>query len=101
MAEFAEVAGLSPHTLSRWRHRLAQQEDPPRGDQRADFARTAVAVGGHRLVEVSVAEGRSSSSDQRFCQAFIIQLAEDRRIEVGTGFDAAELRRLVEVLETC
>jgi hypothetical protein len=30
VAEFAEVAGLSPDTLSRWRHRLAQQEDRKR-----------------------------------------------------------------------
>jgi hypothetical protein len=65
------------------------------------LAGAAPEISRHRLVEVRVAEGRTPSSAPRSSQGFIVQLAKGRRIEVVAGFDAAELGRLVQVLETC
>ena len=105
LAEFAEVAAISATSLSRWRRRLAQDggasSTSTSDDQRPVLAGAAPEARRHRLVEVRVAEGRTPSSPQRSSQAFIVQLAKQRRIEVVAGFDAAELGRLVEVLETC
>ena len=103
LAEFAEVAAISATSLSRWRRRLGQGSTPTSSsdDQRPVLAGAAPEARRHRLVEVRVAEGRTPSSTQRSSQTFIVQLAKERRIEVVAGFDAAELGRLVEVLETC
>jgi len=103
LAEFAEVAAISATSLSRWRRRLGQGSAPTSTSdhQRPVLAGAAPEARRHRLVEVRVAEGRTPSSPQRSSQAFIVQLATQRRIEVVAGFDAAELGRLVEVLETC
>jgi hypothetical protein len=49
-----------------------------------------------RLVAVEVLPGIATS---KISSALCVELANGRRIEVGSGFDAAALKRLLSVLE--
>jgi transposase-like protein len=74
--EFAGGAGLDAKRLYRWRRRLRDA--------------------GHSLfVEVTA---RAPSAQGR-TDGFEVELDNGRRVRVPVGFDAGELRRLVEALE--
>ena len=97
LSEFAEVLGISPRTLARWRQRLA-------GEAEATGAASSTPLPEampHRLVEVRPALDSSTRSTPGSLGTITIRLAGERRIEVEPGFDAAELQRLVRVLEAC
>jgi hypothetical protein len=70
-----------------WRRRLGEQ--PPSSEIPA------------RLVEVSVTRP-ASASFAAAAGAMVVRLCSGRRsIDVPTGFDDAELRRLVTAIESC
>ena len=54
---------------------------------------------GGALVAVELAPARRSQIDQASGSCLAVVLSAGRRIEVGAGFDAATLARLVTVLE--
>lgn len=74
--EFAARTGLDPKRLYRWRRRLREAE-------RSLF------------VEVTA---KPTSAPVR-AGVFVVELGNGRTVRVPVGFDAAELRRLVEALE--
>jgi hypothetical protein len=73
---FAASAGLDAKRLYRWRRRLQDAERPAFVEITAPVA--PMPVGG---------------------VSFEVLLGERRRVRVAAGFDADELRRLVEALE--
>ena len=77
--EFCRREGLSLATLARYRKRRAQGE----------------AVAGNRWVAVEVSGGGPAPEGG----GLTLALPGGRRIEVGRGFDAATLARLLSVLE--
>jgi len=108
LAEFAEVAGVSQQTLVRWRHRLGPGSPVAASEPGIPPSQSADAdpVAPHRLVEVRLAgavpaaAGPAADSEQGVPR-FLLRLGGQRAIEVGGGFDANELRRLVAVVEGC
>lgn len=83
VADYAAQIGVSVPTLYQWRRRL---ESPTRADR-----------DGAKLVEVTVARQAPSG-----CDGMVVRVCDGRRsIEVPGGFDCEDLRRLVEVLESC
>jgi hypothetical protein len=83
--EFCAAHGLSVHTLDAWRRRIvgSRQEIVP-----VEIVEDRVA---RRVLKRM---GRMEPSAQ-----FRVVLAAGLRIEVEPGFDAAELRRLIAVLD--
>lgn len=83
VADYAERIGVSVPTLYQWRRRL---ESP-----------TASDAAGAKLVEVTVTRPAASG-----CDGMVVRVCDGRRsIEVPSGFDGDDLRRLVAVLESC
>lgn len=84
VTDFAATAGVSPWTLYEWRRRLA-----------------GARGGGHdatpRLVEVSVVPSPPPS----MATGIGVHLRSGHRLDVRSGFDDHELRRLIGVLESC
>jgi transposase-like protein len=87
VAEYAEEIGVTPATLYSWRRRLESAPSPkPRRE----------APG---LVRVQVRHGAELSAAR--AEALVVRVGRSRSIEVPAGFDADELARVIEVLETC
>jgi transposase-like protein len=86
LRSYALQHGISPWTLYGWRRRLANP-----------VAQAADAAAPPRLVELALAPpGEAHRED------LVVRVCADRRsIAVPRGFDPVELRRLVEVLESC
>ena len=78
---FCAGRGLSVTALDKYRRRLCR----------------ATQTGEGRLVPVEVLAGRSAAASSG--SALWVELANGRRIGVGSGFDAAALRLLLQVLE--
>ena len=78
--EFCAARGLAVHTLDAWRRRVAQSQ----GDE--------------KIVPVEIVADRGRPASEAWSGQFRIVLAAGHRIEVEPGFDAAELRRLIAVL---
>lgn len=87
VAEYAVEIGVTASTLYGWRRRLKDRE--------AGAGRPASPFG---LVEVEVSDGRDEGET---AASLAVRLGGNRRVEVPRGFDAADLRRLVTVLESC
>ena len=83
-SEFCRSRGLSRTTL--YRHLIRQHIHAP-----AVSANT-------QLVAVELAPAKRSVANNR-CGGLAVVFASGRRIEVGEGFDADTLERLVSVLE--
>jgi hypothetical protein len=83
--EFCRSRALAVSTLDRYlrKHR--------RGEERNSQA------AGAGLVPVEVLSGRSAAASSR--SALWLELPNGWRVEVGSGFEAAALRRLLQVLE--
>jgi hypothetical protein len=82
---FCQERGLSLSTLARYRRRREQ---------------TAVdAAGGKRWLAVEVSSSAAVASGER-ASGLTVVLPGGRRIEVGCGFDADTLKRLVAVVES-
>ena len=83
VTEFAARTGISAWSLYQWRRRLSRA-----GSRRGEQA--------PRLVEVAVVqEERSRARHLR------VRLRSGHRVDVPAGFNDAELRRLLGVLESC
>lgn len=80
--EFCAARGLAVHTLDAWRRRVAQ------------------AGTGEKIVPVEIVEDRGRRANEAWNGQFRIVLAEGLRIEIDRGFDGAELRRLIAVLNS-
>lgn len=79
VTEFAEEVGVSAATLYSWRRRL--RDDP--------------GLPGARLVQVAVSETSHGGG------TLILRVGEEYEVELGAGFDADTLRRLLAVLDRC
>jgi len=83
VTDFAARAGVSAWTLYEWRRRLSraadQHEAPP-----------------PRLVEVAVVQETPGASSR-----LSVHLRNGHRVDVPSGFDTADLHRLIGVLESC
>ena len=82
---FAEREGLKAGSLSFWKWKLGQD----RGGKSA----------GRQASPVSFVELRAEPAAGSSVQPFEVELRSGRRVRVAAGFDAAELARLVVVLE--
>jgi len=82
---FAAREGLKAGSLSFWKWKLGQEHG------RSDGAEATAPVS---FVEVRAEAGVASPG-----QPFEVELRSGRRVRVAAGFDAAELARLVVVLE--
>ena len=80
VAAFARERGLSAWTLYDWRRRLGEQAVP---QEKPEFVQVMVAPSASRASTIAV------------------ELEAGMRVHVPAGFDAAELRRLLEVLASC
>jgi len=87
VSEYANEIGVTASTLYQWRRRLAQGK----ADRQAGSP--------FGLVEVAIDDARVAA--RVGSGPMIVCLASSHRIEVPRGFDDAELRRLVTVLESC
>jgi hypothetical protein len=85
--EFCAARGLSVHALDVWRRRMAQpglrEEIVP------------VEIVADRAVSASTMPAAGVTRIGQFC----VMLPQGVSIEVGPGFDASELRRLVAALD--
>lgn len=93
VADFAARIGVNPVTLYAWRRRLAGAASRKRS------RRTAAG-----LVQVRVvADDQPERPAQPATAAapLVVRVGRSRGIEVPAGFDAAELARLIGVLESC
>ncbi len=86
--EYCRQHGLSLSTLNR--HRQGTSEG-----RRITPRPVSQALPTVSLIPVDVVDGSHKSP----CMALYVELAGDRRIGVGAGFDAETLRRLIAVLE--
>jgi hypothetical protein len=101
-AEFAAELGINARTLIYWKYILGKEARgerrvwPSRKARRRRKARTVVretpATSG---VAAGLIEVHAAESDERF----ELELSAGRRLRVPRSFNAAELRRLLEVLE--
>jgi hypothetical protein len=85
LRQFAAREGLKAGSLSFWKWKLGQ-EHVQRG-------------AAERPRPVSFIELRAEPAVARPAQPFEVELRSGRRVRVAAGFDAAELARLVVVLE--
>jgi hypothetical protein len=81
---FAAREGLKAGSLSFWKWKLVQGQD----------RKGLVSARSVEFLEL-----RAESERPTAAQPFEVELRSGRRVRVGAGFDAAELARLVVVLE--
>lgn len=85
VAEYADEIGVTPTTLYNWRRRLESRPPGPQGE-----AAGLVRVQMCRNVDQAVTPA-----------ALVVRVGNDRAVEIPPGFDAENLVRVIEVLETC
>ena len=83
--EFCAAHGLSVHTLDAWRRRIA------------GYCEEIVPL--EVVEDGSARQGLMRAGSIEPSRQFRVVLADGLRIEVEPGFDAAELRRLIAVLD--
>ena len=86
-SEFCRVHGLALSTLGR---HLKKQSSAQSGSD---------GVGSSRLVAVEVAATQAQASTGKRTDVLTVLLFNGRKVEVGCGFEAETLARLVTVLE--
>ena len=101
-AEFAAEFGINPRTLTYWKWVFEREA---RGEKRVwsrkrskatpEQPGASVASPSAQLVSSGFVEVHAVPQDGRF----ELELGAGRRVRVPASFDAAELRRLLEVLE--
>ncbi len=91
--EFAAKSGVAATTLSWWKHELGHRD-------RLRAGRNGVSLIPVNVVGAPLDRSRSKEPDPTRPE-FVVRLRSGREVRVRQGFDAAELARLVEVLEAC
>lgn len=86
VAEYAAEVGVTSATLYNWRRRLGSKRRRHRGEG-AGLVRVHVKADVHR--------------PDAAAKALVIRVGGGRSIDVPPGFDAGELARVLEVLESC
>jgi hypothetical protein len=86
--EFSAAQGLSVHTLDAWRRRMAQSAD------REEIVPVEI------VADRAARQGSMRAASMERSGQFRVVLADGLRIEVESGFDAAELRRLIAALDS-
>jgi transposase-like protein len=89
-SEFCRIHGMALSTLAR---HLEKQS----GGQR--LSANDAATGESRLITVELSAMPASAATGKQHSALAVLLSNGRRVEVGSGFDAATLAELVSVLE--
>jgi len=87
---FCMQHGFSVASLDKYRRRCALKRKPEQPESSANRVLPVEFV-------ASIALAQASAVDS--CSTLWVELANGRRIEVGDGFDASTLERLVAVLE--
>jgi hypothetical protein len=102
-AEFAAEVGINPRTLTYWKWILGKEArgekreySRPRG--RKSRVRRAIDAGA-KPTAASIVDGIVEVQAVPRDARFELELGAGRRLRVPASFDAAELRRLLEVLE--
>jgi hypothetical protein len=91
--EFAAEIGVNPRTLTYWKWILGKEA---RGEKRSWPRRRKALTASSAVPAISgLVEVQTIPQDGRF----ELELGAGRRLRVPASFDAAELRRLLEVLE--
>ena len=85
VAEFAQARGFSKWQIYEWRRRIRRLRAEEQGSRSVDSPFVPVQT----TAPVS-AGGR-----------FELELGRGRRLRVPSGFNAGDLRRLIEVIESC
>lgn len=85
LRRFAAREGLKAGSLSFWKWKLRQEQDRPG---------KAAPVRPVEFIELQTEPAEAAAA-----QPFEVELRSGRRVRVAAGFDAAELARLVVVLE--
>jgi hypothetical protein len=101
--EFAAEVGINPRTLTYWKWILGKEargekREYSRSKGRKSRARRATGTGATPTaasIVAGIVEVQTVPRDARF----ELELGAGRRLRVPASFDAAELRRLLEVLE--
>jgi transposase-like protein len=88
-SEFCRIHGMASSTLARHLKK-------PAGEQRLSGNSMA---GDSRLIAVELAAMSSSAATGKQHSALAVLLSNGRRVEVGSGFDADTLAKLVSALE--
>lgn len=97
--EFAAKKGVPATTLSWWRGEIAHRDR-----LRSQGTGNGASLVKQRLVPVQIVTAtmdRKSKASDPTAPEFVVRLRTGREVRVRGGFDAMELRRLVEVLEAC
>lgn len=84
VGEFAQARGFSKWQIYEWRRRIRRLREEEGKSGPGDSLFVAVHSAG-------------LSSGERF----ELELSHGRRVRVPTGFNAGDLRRLIEVIESC
>ena len=91
--EFAAEIGVNVHTLTHWKWQLGQQTGRPEAAQVPRAPPSFVEV-------VAPLAGAALSPTAAAPAAFELEFARGIRLRVPANFEAAALRRLVDVLES-
>jgi hypothetical protein len=97
--EFAKRKGIPATTLSWWRGEIAHR-DRLRSERNGNGAAHPPSLVPVSIVAPTKSLTASKKSDTTR-PVFVVRLRSGRELRVQHGFDASELKRLIEVLETC
>jgi len=89
-SEFCRSHGMALSTLARHLEKQASEQR---------LSANEAATGESRLIAVELAAMSSSAATGKQRSALAVLLSNGRRVEVGSGFDAATLAELVSALE--
>ena len=92
VAEFARRRGVTPWKIWYWRQRLGAS---------AAAAATASTMVRVRIIGDDDSREPETAQIKGMAAAFAIATRNGRRIEVAGDFSASDLRRLIEVVESC
>jgi hypothetical protein len=98
-AEFAKKKGVPATTLSWWRGEIGHR-DRLRAERNGNGVSHPPALVAVEILPATrnLAESKKSDTTR---SVFLVRLRSGRELRVPEGFDAAELKRLVEVLAAC
>ena len=97
-AEFAKRKGIPATTLSWWRGEIGHR-DRLRSERNGNGATHPPGLLPVEIVPTKNLAPSKKSDTTR--PVFAVRLRSGRELRVQHGFDAQELKRLIEVLETC